>query len=60
MRLYRNDREWLKGNSPMPVKSTTITSSRINWNKRDEETLEKVMKVVDNAKVRGKASSDYS
>ncbi|WP_052350007.1 TnsD family Tn7-like transposition protein [Virgibacillus sp. SK37] len=46
MRLYRNDKEWLKANSPTPLKRTSTT--RINWNKRDEEVLKKVTQVVEN------------
>lgn len=46
MRLYRSDREWLKANSPKPIKRTS--SERIDWNKRDEEILEKVKEAVKN------------
>ena len=46
MRLYRNDREWLKANSPKPLKRTS--SQRIDWNKRDEEILVKVRRAVKN------------
>lgn len=46
MRLYRNDKEWLKANSPKPLKRTS--SERIDWNKRDEEILGKVRETVKN------------
>lgn len=45
MRLYRNDKDWLKKNSPKPIKKTP--SERIDWNKRDEEILDKVTKTVE-------------
>jgi plasmid maintenance system antidote protein VapI len=44
MRLYRNDKEWLKENSPKAIKRTS--SERIDWNKRDEEILGQVTKAV--------------
>ncbi|WP_071396602.1 TnsD family Tn7-like transposition protein [Bacillus tuaregi] len=46
MRLYRNNREWLKANSPKPIKRTS--PERIDWNKRDEEILERVSEAVKN------------
>lgn len=45
MRLYRDDKEWLKANSPNPLKKTSTT--RIDWNKRDDEILEKVKGAVE-------------
>ncbi|MFC5732563.1 TnsD family Tn7-like transposition protein [Cytobacillus gottheilii] len=45
MRLYRRDREWLKANSPKSLKRAS--SVRIDWNKRDEEILAEVTKVVE-------------
>lgn len=43
--LYRNDREWLGKNSP-EFRLTKPTNSRIDWDKRDKELLEKVKKTV--------------
>lgn len=45
MRLYRNDREWMKENSPKAKKGTS--PARIDWDKRDEERLGQVSKVVE-------------
>lgn len=45
MRLYRNDREWMKKNSP---KAKRVASpDRIDWAIRDEEILRVVSKVVE-------------
>jgi hypothetical protein len=46
MRLYRSDRDWLKQNSTKLLKRTS--SGRVDWNKRDEEILDKVIGVVEN------------
>lgn len=45
MRLYRNDKEWLKANSPNRIRRKS--SAKINWNERDEEILAEVIKVVE-------------
>jgi len=45
MRLYRNDREWMKENSP---KAKGVASpARIDWVKRVEEILKRVSNVVE-------------
>lgn len=45
MRLYRNDREWMKKNNP---KAKRVASpDRIDWAMRDEEILRRVSKVVE-------------
>lgn len=44
--LYRNDRDWLNENSP-ELRSTTNINSRVDWEQRDEEILEKVKAAVD-------------
>jgi len=46
MSLYRNDREWLNKNSPIPTKNTAI-NNRVNWDKRDEEILIDVQNAVE-------------
>ncbi|MEN6351256.1 MAG: TnsD family transposase [Syntrophomonas sp.] len=43
--LYRHDREWLNENSPFHV-SPVLPDNRVDWQKRDEEVLNKVKKVV--------------
>ncbi|MGE7944840.1 TnsD family transposase [Lysinibacillus xylanilyticus] len=43
--LYRNDREWLQSFSPVKTKKQT-PNRRVNWEKRDEEMLKTIMKVV--------------
>ncbi|MED3782509.1 TnsD family transposase [Heyndrickxia sporothermodurans] len=45
MRLYRNDREWMKKNSPKTKR--VAPPDRIDWAKRDEEMLTGVSKVVE-------------
>lgn len=43
--LYRNDRDWLKVNSPKR-KKVVPTNNRVNWLERDKEILEQVQKFV--------------
>jgi len=43
--LYRNDKEWLKFNSPEPIYK--YRNARVDWDKRDEEILDKVKVVVE-------------
>lgn len=43
--LYRNDRDWLNRNSPKK-KTTANIGTKVDWQKRDEEILQKVQKVV--------------
>lgn len=43
--LYRYDRNWLEMNSPMPISRKAI-NKRVDWEKRDEEVLEKVKKAT--------------
>jgi hypothetical protein len=43
--LYRNDKEWLKFNSPEPI--YTYKNTRVDWDKRDKEILDKVKVVVE-------------
>lgn len=44
MRLYRANNEWLKINSPKPIKRSS--KERIDWSKRDDRILGKVMEAV--------------
>ena len=46
MRLYRNDREWMEENSPKSPRRSL--AERVDWYKRDEEVLEKVIEVIEN------------
>lgn len=39
--LYRHEKEWLDKNSPIPIKRKPA-NNRVNWQKRDEEVLQKV------------------
>ncbi|MDK2824777.1 MAG: hypothetical protein PWP71_2695, partial [Clostridia bacterium] len=43
--LYRNDKEWLKFNSPEPIYK--YKNTRVDWDKRDKEILAKVKVVVE-------------
>jgi len=43
--LYRNDKEWLKFNSPEPI--YRYKNTRVDWDKRDKEILPKVKTVVE-------------
>ncbi|WP_016994715.1 TnsD family Tn7-like transposition protein [Lysinibacillus boronitolerans] len=43
--LYRYDRNWLEMNSPKPTSRKAI-NKRVDWEKRDEELLEKVKKAT--------------
>lgn len=43
--LYRNDKEWLKFNSPEPI--YRYKNTRVDWDKRDREILAKVKTVVE-------------
>lgn len=45
MRLYRANSEWLKLNSPKPVKRSN--TERLDWNERDEKILSKIMEAVE-------------
>lgn len=42
--LYRNDKEWLKLNSP--AKKYVYVNKRVDWQQRDQELLSKVKKIV--------------
>jgi Tn7-like transposition protein D/TniQ len=44
--LYRNDRDWLKDNSPA-LQQPTATNDRVDWVKRDLEVLDRVKLAVD-------------
>ena len=43
--LYRNDREWLNRNSPQ-FRATVNINSRVDWEQRDEEILDRVKAAV--------------
>lgn len=43
--LYRNDREWLNLNSPQ-LRATANINSRVDWEQRDKEILDKVKTAV--------------
>ncbi|MGG1659272.1 TnsD family transposase [Brevibacillus sp. NRS-1366] len=45
--LYRNDKDWLKGNSPTGRKKVHVNNNRVDWEKRDIEMVEVVKKVVE-------------
>jgi len=45
MRLYRANGEWLKLNSPKPVKRSN--NERIDWNERDDKILSKIVEAVE-------------
>lgn len=45
--LYRNDKDWLKGNSPTGSKKVHINNNRVDWEKRDIEMVEIVKKMVE-------------
>ena len=44
--LYRHDKYWLDENSPKPRKSKVV-NKRVNWQKRDQEILQKVKKATE-------------
>lgn len=44
--LYRNDKEWLRINSPN-YKSSTRNRYHVDWDKRDKELLVELKKVID-------------
>ncbi|MFT9820810.1 TnsD family transposase [Lysinibacillus sp. NPDC056185] len=45
MRIYRNDKEWLKKNPPS-AKANVVINKRVDWLKRDLQILDEVKKVV--------------
>ncbi|MGI8386586.1 TnsD family transposase [Robertmurraya sp. P23] len=44
--LIRNDKEWLRKNYPDVIKTSAKKINRVDWNKRDLETAEKVKLVA--------------
>lgn len=42
---YRNNREWLKANSPITVRRT-LAKSRVDWKERDQKILFKIKYIV--------------
>lgn len=42
---YRNNRNWLKENSPRMIEKVTV-NSRVDWDKRDLETLHSVKRAI--------------
>jgi len=53
MRIYRNDKEWLKKHPPF-TRETVVTNKRVDWAKRDLRMLDKVKKVVEYLNTREK------
>lgn len=45
-RLYRSDRQWLELESPSKVSKRVTPKPRVNWEKRDQELLEKIKRAV--------------
>lgn len=45
MRIYRNDKEWLKNNSPV-ANANVITTNRGDWINRDLQVLDEVKKAL--------------
>lgn len=43
--LYRNDSEWLSNNSPT-LRKSKFKNKRVDWEKRDQEILDKVTKAM--------------
>ncbi|WP_077305716.1 TnsD family Tn7-like transposition protein [Terribacillus halophilus] len=43
--LYRNDKEWLDNNSPKLRRANSI-NNRVDWDKRDQEILDRVKKAT--------------
>lgn len=44
--LYRNDRDWLIGQSPLPCASRSIAGARVEWDVRDNDLAQKVAQVA--------------
>lgn len=53
MRIYRNDKEWLKKHPPF-AKKNVVTNKRVDWVKRDLKILDEVKKVVEDLGAREK------
>lgn len=44
--LYRNDREWLMGNSPVKKSKFPNKNNRVSWEQRDQDLHDQVLKTV--------------
>jgi hypothetical protein len=53
MRIYKNDKEWLKENSPI-IKRSIATNKRVDWEERDLQLLCEVKRVVEDLSTREK------
>lgn len=53
MRIYRNDKEWLKEHSPV-VKVNRVTNKRVDWVQRDLHILGMVKKAVEDISAKEK------
>lgn len=53
MRIYKNDKEWLKDNSPI-IKRSVATNKRVDWGERDLQLLCEVKRVVEDLSTREK------